>query len=55
MTDQTIIMTLLLNLPSIACVGFGGFLCYKEKDGWGWFLFAALMLARLPDGVRVFR
>jgi len=31
------------------CAGAAAYLCYKGIDGWGWFLFAAIVL--YPDGV----
>lgn len=40
---------LIFNASSIICVTSGAYLCYKEKDGWGWFLFVALLLSRFPD------
>lgn len=32
-------------LPSLACAVTAGVLAYRKADGWGWFLFAALLLA----------
>lgn len=29
----------------LSCIGISGFLCYKGIEGWGWFLFIALMLS----------
>jgi hypothetical protein len=33
------------NLVSLACVGVAGWLAVKGKEGWGWFLFVALLCA----------
>jgi hypothetical protein len=49
--NNEILTFALFNIPSIVCIGFAGYLCHKDKDGWGWFLFVALMLSRVPDGV----
>ena len=40
-----LLLLLLINLPSIACVICALILALKNKDGWGWFLFVALLLA----------
>lgn len=31
------------NLPSIAFALWAGVLCYDGKEGWGWFLCAAII------------
>lgn len=31
------------NLVSLACVGVAGYLAVNDKNGWGWFLFIALV------------
>lgn len=33
----------LFNLPAIICFCIAGYLCYRQQDGWGWFLFVGLM------------
>ena len=33
-----------LEIPAVISLITGGILCYKQRDGWGWFLFAALLL-----------
>lgn len=38
------LFNLVSKLPSILCVAAAGILAYKELDGWGWFLFASIML-----------
>ena len=35
---------LLVNIPTIICVATSGILAYNNIEGWGWFLFAALVL-----------
>lgn len=37
------LQNLLANVPAILCAGAGAYLCYLGKDGWGWFLFVAVM------------
>jgi len=34
-----------INLVALACIGVSGYLAVNGKDGWGWFLFAALLCA----------
>lgn len=36
-----------LNLFSLACVGFAGYLAFHDKQGWGYFLFVAALCARI--------
>ena len=43
MEVQTI--NIVMGIGSIICFGMGGLLCWKEKEGWGWFLFVGLLLA----------
>tara|TARA_R110002096_G_scaffold66682_4_gene162249 strand:- start:3025 stop:3198 length:174 start_codon:yes stop_codon:yes gene_type:complete len=33
----------LANACSLACVAASAWLCMNEKNGWGWFLFVAVM------------
>lgn len=35
---------ILANTASILCIGVSAFMLYHGKAGWGWFLFAALVL-----------
>jgi hypothetical protein len=32
-------------LAIVAVAAFAGFLAYNDKDGWGWFLFVAVLMA----------
>ncbi len=34
-----------VNLVALACVGAATYLAAHETDGWGWFLFSALLCA----------
>ena len=34
------------NLPSLTCVFAAFYLAAKDKGGWGWFLFVAVLLMR---------
>ena len=34
-----------VNLVALACVGVAGYLAVNDKNGWGWFLFIALLCA----------
>ena len=36
---------ILLLIPTLICVLAAVYLCVKEKDGWGWFLFVAFLMA----------
>jgi hypothetical protein len=36
-------MFLAMNLLSIILALFAGVLCLRSKEGWGWFLFAAIL------------
>lgn len=47
--EMTII--LLALLPMVACLITSGILCYKDKDGWGWFLFVGFLLATVFETV----
>lgn len=38
----------IFNIPAVICLIAGVILCIKEKEGWGWFLFVALILSRFP-------
>ena len=37
--------TLFMNLPSMICAAAAAYLCYFDKDGWGWFLFVAIFVS----------
>jgi len=39
----TVLQILALNLVSVTFAIIAGTLCFKQRDGWGWFLFAALI------------
>jgi hypothetical protein len=32
-------------LMSAATIGIGAYLCYANKDGWGWFVFIGFLMA----------
>jgi hypothetical protein len=38
-----ILLILAVNAVSITLVVFAGILCLRQKEGWGWFLFAAIL------------
>jgi len=35
---------IMANIASVACALAAAFLAYQGKDGWGWFLFVAVIL-----------
>lgn len=35
----------IFNIPCIICLVISGWLAHEEKEGWGWFLFGAVLLA----------
>lgn len=41
---NTAAMYVLANTASITCILVAGYMAIKEKSGWGWFLFVALLL-----------
>jgi hypothetical protein len=43
--NKIAMLLFLANLGSLFCVLISGFLAYDGKDGWGWFLFAAICLS----------
>ncbi len=44
---------LLVILPSIICVLTAAILAYKRIEGWGWFLFIAVLLFLFAGGFKV--
>lgn len=42
---RDVAMVLIIQVPSATCALFAGKLCYDGKDGWGWFILAAIILA----------
>lgn len=42
---QDIAILILCQIPSIICAVGAVYLASKSKEGWGWFLFLALLLA----------
>ena len=38
-------IVILALLPLLACLIVAGVLCYKGREGWGWFLFVGFLLA----------
>jgi hypothetical protein len=45
--DMQVVIVVLLLLPAILCLGLAAWLCFKGKDGWGWFLFVGLLLGSI--------
>ncbi len=41
---------LAFNAGSLVCLGSSVYLASIGRDGWGWFLFIALLLAVAPSG-----
>jgi hypothetical protein len=39
---------LVLNLACIVCFGIAGALAFNGQDGWGWFLFAGVVIFCYP-------
>lgn len=39
------IIFVLWILVIMAVIGFAAFMAYNDKEGWGWFLFAGMVLA----------
>jgi len=42
---EDIIKHIVAALPAIACIGLAGYLAGKGNPSWGWFLFAAVLVA----------
>ena len=42
-------MNYLVLLPMVTCFVVASILAYKDKDGWGWFLFVGLLVSPLRD------
>lgn len=38
-------IVILLLIPTLICVLAAIYLCAAEKEGWGWFLFVAFLIA----------
>lgn len=45
---KNVLLALGVNLVSLACVGGAIYLNLTGKEGWGWFLFAALLCFSTP-------
>lgn len=47
---ENIIKHVVGRLPAIACIGLAGYLAANGNHSWGWFLFAAVVIAgaRVP-------
>ena len=43
------LILLVANAASITSVCFAGYLCLKDKPGWPWFLFVAVVLAQVLE------
>ncbi|MCX6929263.1 MAG: hypothetical protein NT154_39495 [Verrucomicrobia bacterium] len=42
---KSILLTISANLTSLACIIGAIWLALEDKTGWGWFLFAGVLLA----------
>jgi len=42
---EDIIKHIVAGLPALACIGLAGYLVAKRSPSWGWFLFAAVVVA----------
>ena len=42
--DKSLLISLISNLAALAAVCGAIYLAFLGKDGWGWFLFAAVLL-----------
>ncbi|WP_412063039.1 hypothetical protein [Rubrivirga sp. IMCC45206] len=40
---MTTLRLLIAHVPATACIAAATILAFYERDGWGWFLFAALL------------
>lgn len=40
-----LLVNLGVNLAALACIGIAWYLAANDKEGWGWFLFVALLCA----------
>ena len=40
----TTLVYLIAMMPSIICAAAAGWMAYNGKPGWGWFIFAAVLL-----------
>lgn len=38
-------------IPAITCAFVAAYMAFRDIDGWGWFLFAALVLAISGKGI----
>lgn len=41
---KDILIILATNISAMLATAFAGLLAYEGKDGWGWFLFVAILL-----------
>lgn len=41
-----ILIIVLSQLPTLLCLVIAGYLAVKNLPGWGWFIFAALLVTR---------
>jgi len=42
---KTLTAIILLQLPTLVCIIFAGYLMVLGKDGWGWLLFIGCLLS----------
>jgi hypothetical protein len=41
---RNFLVMVLSQLPALLCIGISGYLATQSIEGWGWFLFATLVL-----------
>ena len=41
---KDILFVVLTKLPTLACIGAATWLEFNNKEGWGWFLFVAVLV-----------
>lgn len=41
---MNIIYNLMIGLGGLSCTAIGAFFLHEGKEGWGWFLFCAILL-----------
>lgn len=39
--NKDIVVLSVLGLAGLFCLGSGAYMCIKQLEGWGWFLFAS--------------
>lgn len=44
MSVSELVFVVITKLPTLACVASAAWLASNNKDGWGWFLFVAVLV-----------